>query len=97
MYHTMNLRTKLIEQLLDDWRIGAGGRENQLTCVDGRTLNGVCKTVLAAIHQFVRYGVVITLGIVFSQILGEDIVAGRGQTIAAHTAVVALLVRSLSR
>ena len=39
---------------------------------------------------------IVALRIVLSEILGEYIVAGRGQTVATHTAVVLLLVSSLT-
>ena len=34
MYHTVNLWAQLVKQFLDDGRLGAGGRKNQLTSVD---------------------------------------------------------------
>ena len=92
MYHTMNLRTQLVEQALDDRRIGAGGGKDELASVDGRTVNHAIQLILAAIDEIVRHGVVEALRVFLGQILGEDIVAGGGQTIGAHTTVVALLV-----
>ena len=35
MHHTVNLRTQLVQKLLDDRSVGAGRREHQLTGIDG--------------------------------------------------------------
>ena len=35
MHHAVNLRTQLVEQSLDDRRVGTGGGENQLAGIDG--------------------------------------------------------------
>ena len=52
----------------------------------------VGEAILAAIDEVVGHGVVEALGILLGQILGEDIVAGRGEAIGAHASVVAMLV-----
>ena len=101
----MNLRTKLVENALDDGSIGASGGEDELAHVEkgvGLRLgcgiwDGVGKSVLATIDEVIGHGVVETLGIAFGQILGEDVVAGRGETIRAHAAIVAVFVGGLAR
>ena len=94
--HTVNLWAKLIQELLDYWGIGTGRSEYQLAGVDRRTLNLIGQLILAAVNQLVWHCVVVALRIVLCEILGEYIVAGRSKSVATHTAVVLLLVCSLT-
>ena len=65
--------------------------------VDGKTIDHtVSQAVAAAIHQVVGYGVVVAFGVLLCQVLGKDVVAGGGQSVGAHAAVVAMLVGGLS-
>ena len=41
VYHSVNLRTELVEQLLDDRCVGAGGREDELASIDGGAVDGI--------------------------------------------------------
>ena len=95
MYHAVNLGAQFVEQLLDDWGIGAGGREHKLPGIHRRTFYAVSQFVLAAIYQLIGHSVVITLGIVLGQILRKHIMAGRSQTVGAHTTVIAFLISGL--
>ena len=89
---------------LDDRGVGAGGGEYELSHVGQFCLltchvnirNLVRQAVLAAVDEVVGNGVVVALRKVLGQILGEDVVTGRGQAVRAHAAVVALLVSGLS-
>ena len=113
MHHAVNLGAKLVEQALDDGSIGAGRRENELAHIGegeglrlGRNKRDgfrcgirdiVGEAILAAVDEVVGHSVVEALGILLGQILGEDIVAGRGEAVGAHASVVAMLVGGLTR
>ena len=96
MYHAVNVGAVEVQNFLDHGSIGAGGGEHELSCVHACSLNLVVKAVRAAVDQLVGHGVVEALGIFLCQILGKHVVACARQSVAAHSAVVAVLVGSLS-
>ena len=52
--------------------------------------------ILSAIYQLLWHAVIIALGILLSKVFREDIVAGGGESVRAHSAVVFLLVSGLA-
>ena len=96
VYHTVHAWAHLVEQFLDDGCVGAGGREYQFAGIDSQFGNLVGQFQLARVYQLFRYGVVVALGIFGSEVFGKDIVAGRGESVAAHTAVVLFFVRGFA-
>ena len=95
MYHAMYLWAHLVQQLLDDGRIGTGRGEHELTRIHGAVAYFIGQLVLSAIYQFLWYGMVVALGILLCQVLGEHVVTGTGKSIAAHAAVIFLFVCGL--
>ena len=51
---------------------------------------------MTAIHQLFGYCVVVALGVVLCEVFGKYVVSCGGESVAAHTAVVALLVGGLA-
>ena len=96
VYHAVNLLTHTIEHLLDDRGIGARGAEDKFAGIEGTALNGVGKMKPTTINEVLGHCVIVGLGILLCQILGEDIMTSRCQAIGTHTTVVFLLVGSLS-
>ena len=76
MYHTVNLGAHLVENLLDDRCVGAGGGEDKLAGINGGTIDGISQVVLAAVDEFVGHSVVVALRIAFGEVFGENVVAG---------------------
>ena len=63
MNHAVNVFVVLVQYLLDDRCISAGGGENQFSCVYIYTLHFVVEMTRAAIYQFFWHGVVVALRI----------------------------------
>ena len=96
VHHSMNLRTKGIEQLLHYRSVCAGGGENQLSGIQRTALYAICQFQSAAVDQLFGYGLVIAFGVFLGEVLGKYVVACRSQSVAAHAAVVLFLVSGLS-
>ena len=96
VYHAVYLRTQLVEQHLDYRGVGAGGGEHQLAGSQTGAGHLVLQTALPAVHQLFRHRGVVALGILAGQVFGEHVVAGAGQTVAAHAAVVTALISRLA-
>ena len=94
--HTVYARAHLVEQPFDDGGIGAGGREYQFAGVDTQFGNLVGQFQLSRIDQFVGYGIVVALGIFGGEVFGKYVVTGRGEPVAAHTAVVLFFIRGFA-
>ena len=73
MYHSVNVMSHLVKDTLDDRGVCSRGRENELTCVEGRTADRVSQSVFSAIDKSVRYGMVKTFRVFGRKILGEYI------------------------
>ena len=96
VYHAADVRAVLVEDATDDGGIGAGGGEDHMASVDSGYFGWVGKAAAAAIDHFGREVVVVAHGEVLGVVLGEDIMAGRGKAVAAHAAVVLILVGGLA-
>ena len=96
VYHTVDFWAQFVEQFFDDWGVCAGRREHELACIDRSTFHLIGQFVFSAVNQFAWYCVVEAFWVFLCEILSENIVAGRGESVAAHTAVVLLLVCSLT-
>ena len=96
VYHSVNLRTHKVEQLLYYRSIGAGRGEDELSCVDLHAFHCLVKPVAAAIDEFLWHSMVEGFRIFLCNILVEHVVACRCQSVASHSAVVAVLVCGFS-
>ena len=96
VHHSVDGGAQFVEQALDNRRIGACGRQNQFASVQRRAFDLVGEFQAAAVNQFVGHGSVVTLGVFLRQIFCKHVVAGACQSVAAHTAVVFLLVGGLT-
>ena len=97
VYHAVNLWAHSIEKFLNYGSVGASGRKHQLSGIAGNALYGIGKTHFSRIYQVVGYILVECLGIFFSYVFGEYVVTSRGEAVAAHSAIIFLLVGSLTR
>ena len=77
MHHSMYRRAKLVEHPADYRRVGTRRRKHELSGIHWRACYGVGKAVAAAINEFFGHGLIVTLGIFLSKILGKYIVSGR--------------------
>ena len=97
MDHAVDLAAVSVEDAFDDGDVGAGGGENELARVDaGKAGDGVGETARAGVDVLVGDGVVVALGVFVGQVFGEDVVAGGGESVGAHAAVVGGLVGGLA-
>ena len=94
--HSVDLRTQLVEELLDDGGIGTCRGEDELAGIDGDAVDSVGEFVLTTVDEVVGDSMVIALGIFCGKVFGKDIMTGTRQTVAAHAAIIAVLVGSLT-
>ena len=94
--HTVDLRTELVEEFLDHGSVCARRAEYEFASVDGAALNGVGEFEATGVDEVVGNGGIVCLRVFLSEIFGEDIMTGGGETIAAHAAIVLLLVGCLT-
>ena len=92
----MDLRSEGIQQFPDYRSICTCRRKHKLAGIKWRALHLVSKLQAAAVHQVLRHCLVIALRILLRKIFREDIMAGRGKSVAAHSSVVFLFICSLS-
>lgn len=96
MDHAPDIAPVLVENRADDGSVGARGRKHELAYRQRAAGHRVGQPVLAAVYQIGgRFGIV-GFRIFLRQYPGEHVVPGRGQTVAAHAAVVLVFVGSLS-
>ena len=75
VHHAVYVVAHLVEDLLDDGSVGAGGGEHQFARIDGTSLDGVGQVLGARVYQFTGYRLVVALRVLLCEVLGEHVVA----------------------
>ena len=96
VHHAVDLGAHGVEQGLDDRGVGARGREDEAAGIYVQAFDGVREAETTSVNEIVRNGGVKTLGVFLGQVVGEDIMARAGESVAAHAAVVGMLIGGLT-
>ena len=96
VHHAVDLGAHGVEQGFDDGGVGARGREDEAAGIYFQAFDGVREAEPTGVNEIVRNGGVKTLGVFLGQVVGEDIVARTGESVAAHAAVVGMLIGGLT-
>ena len=88
VYHTVDFWAIFVENATYDWSVGAGRREDHLAGIDAVDFGGVGEAFATAIYHFVGQVVVEAFGELLGVVFRKNVVACRGQAVAAHTAVI---------
>ena len=94
--HATDVGAVLVEYASDDWGIGAGGGEYHFAGVYSGYFGGVGETAVAAVYYIVGQIVIVAHGVVLGVVFGKYVVAGGGEAVAAHAAVVLVFVGGLA-
>lgn len=97
MDHAVEVWPQLREELFYHRQIGAGRGEEQLAYVDAGHGRGFAEAATAAIDKLLVGAGVVAFGVAGGVVVAEHVVAGRGEAVAAHAAVVAVFVGSLPK
>ena len=96
MDDAVDLLTEVLQNRDHQRGVGAGGREDEFTYINTWDFGGVGEFVGTGIDQVIRDAMVVALVVFLGQIMVQHVVARRGKAVAAHAAVVAVLVGGLS-
>ena len=96
VHHAVDGGPHLVEHLLDDGGVGARGAKDEFAGVDGASRDAVGEAEASGVDQVVGDGGVVGLGVFLRDVFGEDVVAGAGESVASHSAVVFSLVGRLA-
>ena len=94
--HAVDIATVTVQDGLHHRCICTRGRKHQTSGIHRRSLHRLGERAVAAIHHFGRQSVVVGFGEFGGQFLAEHVVACRGEAVASHAAVVALLICRLA-
>lgn len=73
VHHSVDLRAHLVEQSFNDWSVGAGGGEHELTGIDIESVNLIREMILTTVYELIGHGMVIALGELLCEVLSKDI------------------------
>ena len=96
VYHAADVCAVLVEYAPDDRGVGAGGGEDHFACIHSGYFGGVGESPRAAVDYVLWQVVVVAHGVLRGIEFGKDVVACRGEAVAAHAAVVLCFVGGLA-
>ena len=96
VHHSVYFTSEFVQHLNDYRRVCAGWRKHKLTDIDIQARKAVGHFKVSSVYKVFRNIFVESLGILCRIFMGENIVAGGGQSVASHSTVVMIFIRRLS-